>query len=164
MAEGKDLTVMEDHVTKILSSYEGTRAELVPLLQQVQEECGYLPEEAMFRIAEFTGTPESEVYSVATFYAQFRLTPQGRQRVMVCRGTACHVRGAPQVQEAVERKLGIADGETTEDLEYTLDTVACIGACGLAPCMMINHDVHGRLTSKSVLKVFETNGGEQGEE
>ena len=155
---------MNDRITEIFSTFSGTRVELVPLLQQVQEELGYLPEEAMFRIAEFTGTPESEVYSVATFYAQFRLTPQGRQRVMVCRGTACHVRGAPQVQEAVERRLGIADGETTEDLEYTLDTVACIGACGLAPCMMINKDVHGRLTSKSVLKVFETNGGEQGEE
>jgi len=155
---------MEDRITEIFSSYQGTRVELVPLLQQVQEELGYLPEEAMFRIAKFTGTPESEVYSVATFYAQFRLTPVGKRRVMICRGTACHVRGATRVQEAVERRLGIADGETTEDLEYTLDTVACIGACGLAPCMMINKDVHGRLTSKSVLKVFETNGGNPGDE
>lgn len=154
---------MEDRITEIFSSYRGTKAELIPLLQQVQEKLGYLPEQAMLRIAEFTGTSESEVYSVATFYAQFRLTPMGRKRVMICRGTACHVRGAPQVQEAVERRLGISVGETTKDLEYTLDTVACIGACGLAPCMMINKDVYGRLTPKSVLKVFETNGGNPGD-
>jgi len=153
---------MEDRLTQILSSFRGNKVELIPLLQRVQEEYGYLPEEALLRVAAHTNTPESEVYSVATFYAQFRLKPIGRKRVMICRGTACHVRGAPLILEAAQRRLGISVGETTEDLEFTLDTVACIGACGLAPCMMVNKEVHGRLTSKSVLEVLGTHGSEQG--
>ena len=152
---------MKELPSEILSSFTGTRNEVIPLLQRVQEEYGYLPEDAMRHVATFTNTPESDVYSVATFYAQFRLKPVGRKRVMVCRGTACHVRGAQLITDAIERKLGIGVGETTEDREYTLDTVACIGACGLAPCLMVNKDVHGRLTSKSVLEVFEDHDAKQ---
>ena len=155
------MTTMKELPAEIVSSFSGTRSEVIPLLQRVQEEFGYLPEDAMRHVATFTNTPESEVYSVATFYAQFRLKPVGRKRIMICRGTACHVRGAQLITDAVQRKLGIGVGETTDDREYTLDTVACIGACGLAPCLMVNKDVHGRLTSKSVLEVFEDHDSEQ---
>ena len=105
-------------------------------------------------MARFAGVPESRVYAVATFYAQFRFTPIGKNHVMVCRGTACHVRGAPRILEEVEKHLGIKEGETTPDLEYSLETVACIGACGLSPCMMTNKKVEANLTPKKVAKLF----------
>ena len=96
----------------------------------------------------------SRIYAVATFYAQFYLTPRGRQTVRVCRGTACHVRGGPLILDAVERELGIKDGETTPDLEYNLETVACIGACALAPTMVINQNTYGKLTPNKVAEAF----------
>lgn len=138
----------------ILDEFSGKKEELIPILQRVQDELGYLPGEAMAEIAKFTGCSESNVFGVASFYAQFRLKPTGKNRVMVCRGTACHVRGAPQILEEVGRQLGIEDGESTEDLEYSLETVACIGCCALAPCVMVNKDVHGRLNLKKVAKIF----------
>ena len=145
---------MEERIDMILSSYEANAAELIPLLQRVQNEFGYLPEEAMKRIAKYTRVPESRVYGVASFYAQFRFTPMGRNTVMVCRGTACHVRGAERILEETERQLHIEEGETTEDLEYTLETVACIGCCALAPCIMINDKVEAKLTTKKVADIF----------
>ena len=141
---------MEEQLHAILSSFEGRRHELIPILQQVQREFGYLREDAMREIARYVGVPESRVYAVATFYAQFRFTPIGRNHVMVCRGTACHVRGAPRILQEIEKQLGIKEGETTADLEYSLDTVACIGACGLSPCIMINKKVEAKLTPKKV--------------
>jgi NADH-quinone oxidoreductase subunit E len=143
---------------EIFSSFEGKRDELIPLLQKVQEGFGYLPENAMFDIARFAGVPESAVYAVATFYAQFRFTPIGRNHIMVCRGTACHVRGATRILEALENHLGIREGETTEDLEYSLETVACIGACGLSPCIMNNKKVEAKLTPKKVAKLLKKSG------
>ncbi len=145
---------MEERLSSIFSSYEGKREEIIPILQQVQEEFGYLSEDAMLAIAGFTGVPESHVYAIATFYAQFRFTPIGRKHVMVCRGTACHVRGAPRILETVERHLGIKEGETTEDREYSLETVACIGACGLSPCIMVNKKVEAKLTPKKVTELL----------
>ena len=145
---------MEERLGAILSRYDGTSAELVPILQQVQGEFGYLPEQEMLDISRFTGVPESKVYGVASFYAQFRFTPIGRNRIMVCRGTACHVRGAQRILEEIEKQLDIKEGETTPDGEYTLETVACLGCCALAPCMMINEDVHGRLTRRDVARVL----------
>ena len=142
----------------VLSSFEGRRDELIPILQRVQEKAGFLPENAMFRIARFAHVPESAVYAVATFYAQFRFTPIGRNHIMVCRGTACHVRGATRILDALENQLGIKEGETTEDLEYTLETVACIGACGLSPCIMSNKKVEAKLTPKKVAKLFKKTG------
>lgn len=139
---------------EMLSSYEGKSAELIPLLQRVQEEYGYLPEHAMRKLAKFTRLPESRVYAVASFYAQFRFTPMGRNKVMVCRGTACHVRGAERILEEVKRQLDIEEGETTQNLEYTLETVACIGCCALAPCIMINDKVEANLTPKKVAELF----------
>ena len=149
---------MRERLEAVFASFEGKREELIPILQEVQKELGYLPEEAMLQIAEFTGVPESGVYAVATFYAQFRFTPIGKNHVMVCRGTACHVRGAPRILEEIERKLGIKEGETTSDLEYSLETVACIGACGLSPCIMTNNKVEAKMTPKKVGECFSKGG------
>jgi len=145
---------MEEALEKIFSNFEGKREEVIPILQNVQEKFTYLPEKAMSEIAGFTHVPESNVYAVATFYAQFRFTPRGRNHVMVCRGTACHVNGANRILEEIESQLGIKEGETAEDLEYSLETVACIGACSLAPCVMINKEVEAKLTKKKVAQLF----------
>jgi NADH-quinone oxidoreductase subunit E len=149
---------MEEQLRAILSSFEGHRHELIPILQQVQREFGYLPRETMREVARFAGVPESRVYAVATFYAQFRFTPIGRKHVMVCRGTACHVRGAPRILQEFERQLEIKEGETTADLGYSLETVACIGACGLSPCVMINNKVEAKLTPKKVVGLLRKAG------
>ncbi len=145
---------MEEHLKEIFASYDGKAHELIPILQQVQEELGYLPEEAMLEIARFTGTPESQLFSVATFYTQFRFTPIGRNHIMVCRGTACHVKGAPGILEELERQLGIKESEVTPDMEFSLETVACIGACGLAPNIVINKRTYGHLTRKRIPEII----------
>jgi len=155
---------MKDRLESVFSSFEGGADELIPILQAVQAEFGYLPEEAMTEVARFARVPQSRVYAVATFYAQFRFSPVGRTHVMLCRGTACHVRGAPRILEEVERQLGIKEGETSEDLEYSLETVACIGACGLSPCLMTNQKVEAKLTPKKVKKLFGTKQTEGGRE
>jgi|TARA_B100001971_G_scaffold17603_1_gene13697 NADH-quinone oxidoreductase subunit E len=145
-------------LTTILSAHEGTREAIIPILQQVQEELGYLPEDAMLQVARHTHVPASRVYGVATFYAQFRFTPLGKTHVMVCRGTACHVNGARMILEQTEEHLGIQEGETTPDLNYSLETVACIGACSLAPCAMINSEVEAKLTTQKVKAIFGRDG------
>ena len=145
---------MIETLKTIFSSCKRTKDQLIPILQKVQSEFGYLSEEAMAEIAKFINMPESQVYAVATFYAQFRFTPIGRNHVMVCRGTACHVRGAPRILEEIERQLGIKEGETTSDMKYSLETVACIGACGLSPCIMINKKVEAKLTPKKLAEIF----------
>jgi NADH-quinone oxidoreductase subunit E len=145
---------MKVRLNEIFSSYNGTKEELIPILQDVQGELGYLPDEAMELIAGFTGVSESKVYAVATFYAQFRFTPMGKNLIMVCRGTACHVRGAPRIMEELETQLNVREGGTTPDLEYTLESVACIGACSLAPCIMVNKKVEAKLTPKMVAELF----------
>jgi len=145
---------MEYSLSEILSSYKGAQGELIPILQKVQAELGYLPEEAMNRVAEFCRVAESKVFGIASFYAQFRFVPLGRTQVTACRGTACHVRGAPQILAEVKRQLGIEEGETTPDLEYSLETVACIGCCALAPCVIINGKVESKMTPKKVKERF----------
>ena len=139
---------------EILSRYDSSRSDLIPILQEVQSSFGYLPEEVMARIAKFFCLPASIVYGVSTFYAQFKFVPMGKTIVKVCRGTACHVRGVAQVLREIENRLGIKSEETTEDLEYSLETVACIGACALAPAIVINKDVHGKMTTKKVREIF----------
>ena len=151
-------------LTDILAPYEGQQGALIPILQKVQEEFGYLPEEAIRGIADFIGVPESRVYSVATFYTMFRFTPAGRNRVLVCRGTACHVRGTSRVLEALESQLGIKEGETTPDMAFSLESVACIGACGAAPTMMVNEDTYGHLTAKKISEILaDVRSKEKGE-
>ena len=142
-------------LTKVLDPYKGSQEELISVLQDVQERFGYLPKEAMFEVSKFLRIPESRVYAVASFYAQFRFTPMGKNTVMVCRGTACHVKGAPRILDEFKRELGIDENETTEDKEYTLETVACLGCCALAPCAMINDEVAANLTPKKVKSLFQ---------
>ncbi len=152
----------EELLEEIFASYKGDRRELVPILQEVQENLGYLPENAMSDIARFIGVPDGHVYSVASFYAQFRLLPLGKKRVAVCRGTACHIRGAPQILSTVEKTIGLKEGDTSEDLEYTLETVACIGCCALAPCIRVNTEVAGEMTPEKAQELFlsKDNGGQ----
>jgi NADH-quinone oxidoreductase subunit E len=130
----------------LLDTYRGTKGAMIPLLQGTQAAYGFVPKEAMVRIAHELGEPLSSVFGVATFYAQFRLVPRGKNVVRICHGTACHVSGAPLVSLEVERHMGIGDGENTEDMLFTLETVACLGACGMAPVMMINDRTFGKLT------------------
>lgn len=135
----------EEAMQKLLDQYRDYKGGLIPVLQEAQNIYGYLPKEALQRIAKELNMPFSKVYGVATFYAQFHLKPRGRNIIRVCLGTACHVRGGSKIFEAAKEYLGVGHGETTQDLRFTLETVACIGACGLSPCMMVNDDTHGRL-------------------
>jgi len=146
--------LQEELLRDILGYYQGKKHELIPILLEVQANFGYLPKEAVELIAEFLGISPGEIYSVASFYTQFRLVPLGRQRITVCRGTACHIRGAPRILEEIEAAIGIKEGETSEDLEYTLESVACFGCCALAPCIRINDRVYGELTAESVAELF----------
>ena len=150
---------MDDRLNNVLSAHKKTGSGLIPILQHVQEAFGYLPQEAIAAIAVHTKVPRSKVYGVATFYTMFRFTPLGRKHVCLCRGTACHVRGADQIREHVERHLGIEEGETTPDGEYSLETVACMGCCALAPCLNINSEVYGRLTPSKVSQILPKNTG-----
>ena len=145
---------MDPRLQSVLDAHPGGKEALIPVLQEAQEAMGYLSEEAVFDISKGLCIPASEVFGVLSFYAQFRTTPVGRNLIHVCRGTACHVRGAPQVQRALEDALGIHAGETTDDMEYTLETVACIGACALAPTMVINKATHGQLTAQKIQEMF----------
>lgn len=141
---------LENLVQDILSSHTSGPGQLLPVLLDVQQRIGYLPEEGIHAIADFLDIDVGEVYSVASFYSQFRLTPIGKYHIQVCRGTACHVRGAPRILEELEAQTGISEGETSSDLTYTLETVACMGCCALAPAVKVNNDVHGELTSTKV--------------
>jgi len=141
-------------VNDILSFYEGRRSELITILLEVQENFSYLPEEAIHMVARFLDINEGEIYSVASFYAQFRLTPVGRHRVTVCRGTACHIHGAPRILNEMEKEIGIKEGETRSDLEFSLESVACIGCCALAPCIKINDLVYGEMTPEKAEELY----------
>lgn len=145
---------MSDKLKDIFSSFHGRKEELIPLLQKVQEEHGFLSEESMREIARFAKVPLSRVYGVATFYAQFRFKPKGENHVMLCRGTACHVKGAARILDEIEKHLKIKEGETSEDKLYSLESVACIGACSLAPCVMVNNKVEANLSPQKVEKLF----------
>ena len=135
----------------IVSPWKGRKGGVIPILQGVQHAFGYLPGEAMEVISEETKISLAELYGVATFYAQFHLSPRGRHIIRVCRGTACHVRGSLGILERVQSELGLTHEQvTTPDLRFTLEPVACIGACGLAPVIMIDDETHGRLTKDKV--------------
>jgi NADH-quinone oxidoreductase subunit E len=141
---------VQDKLREIFAHYHGDRQELIPILQETQEQFRYLPAEAMREISKFLHIPESTIYGVSTFYAQFKLTPLGRKIVKICRGTACHVRGGAKILEETEKILGIKAGETTDDLEYTLESIACFGSCALAPVMVIDNNVYGRMATNKV--------------
>lgn len=155
---------MEVAIKEIFNKYQGKREEIIPLLQDFQEHNGFLSDEAMNDIARFTRVPASNVFAVATFYAQFRFEPLGRNHILVCRGTACHVRGAEAILEEMTESVGLEGEGTTEDQEYTVETVACIGCCALAPVITINEEVHGNLTKNKLRKFLKEEGNKNGRE
>ena len=132
-------------ISEILSKYEDEQSSIIAILQDIQEHFGYLPKETLIDISKEINIPLSRILSLATFYAAFSLKPRGKHPIHVCMGTACHVRGAQPILETFERKLGIKSGENTEDMNFSLDTVRCIGCCGLAPVVMVGEDVHGKI-------------------
>lgn len=131
------------------------RSNLIAILQQIQDEYGYLPEESLQDVASFLCMPVSGVYGVATFYNQFRLTPLGKNVIRVCRGTACHVKNSANILTALESELNIVAGGTTRDKLFTLETVACIGACSIAPVININEEYYGRISVKEIPKIIK---------
>jgi NADH-quinone oxidoreductase subunit E len=141
----------------IVSKYPaGRRDALIPLLQDVQEAHGYLSRDAVVRIGRHLCLPASKVYGVATFYNQFRFQPLGRFHIQLCRGTACHVKGSNQTLNAIQRTLQVKPGQTTRDGLFSLEVVACLGACGLAPLMAVNGEFHAGVTSERVTKILRT--------
>jgi NADH-quinone oxidoreductase subunit E len=153
----------EEKLKETFSRFKGTKDELIPVMEAAQDEFGYLPREVMLQISKFLKVPESTVYGVATFYALFRIKPSGKNMVRVCRGTACHVRGGSKILQEVEKCLGIKGGETTEDMEYSLETISCFGSCALAPVMVINKTVYGRMTPARVEEILGKSPGKQEE-
>ena len=137
-----------------MAKYEGSKGALIPVLQDAQDAFGYLPKDVIRCIGEKMKIPASQIYGVVTFYSQFHLNPRGKNIIRVCLGTACHVRGASAILKAMEDQLQVKAGVTTKDGKFTLETVACLGACGLAPVLMVNDDTHGRLTPDAVAQIL----------
>ncbi len=145
-----------ENVKKVLDQYKGAKRDaLIPILQNIQEEMGYLSEDAVKEVGVHLGMPASKVYGVATFYNQFRFQPPGKYQVQVCRGTACHVLGSATVLEELEKELKIKPKETTKDGLFSLEVVACIGACGLAPVIAINGEFHAKVTPESIKDIID---------
>jgi len=145
---------MKVKLREIFSHHNRQRDALIPILQDVQGELGYLTPKAMEEAARYCRISSVEVYGVATFYAQFKFHPVGENTIMVCQGTACHVMGGGRVLGEVQNQLGIRPGETTEDGEFTLETIACIGACALAPAMVTNKKTHGRVKTEKITEIL----------
>ncbi|MCF8338374.1 MAG: NADH-quinone oxidoreductase subunit NuoE [Bacteroidales bacterium] len=150
-SEELDLSVLDPLIDK----YRNKKGNVIPLLQGAQQRLGYIPREAFEKISRETGLEKSQLYGVATFYAQFRLSPVGKNIIKVCHGTACHVQGAEDITDALEDSLKVKDGETTEDMIFTLESVACLGCCSLAPVMMIGEETYGKLTRDKAVKVIK---------
>ena len=146
----KEQEAIRQETRKALKRFSKQRENLVPILQQVQAQLGYIPLEAMVEVAEFLKIPEMDVYSVVTFYNQFRLNPPGKHSVRVCLGTACHMKGGYIVLDAWKRRLGIDQGETTPDHEFDLDTVACVGCCTMAPVTVVDNEAEGKTSPTRV--------------
>jgi NADH-quinone oxidoreductase subunit E len=149
--------VIAPNLDSILQQHpHATRDSLIPLLQEVQERLGFLSHESLVRIGEHLKLPASKVYGVATFYNQFRFQPQGQFHVQVCRGTACHVKGSAAILTAVQRELKILPGQTSRDGLFSLEVVACIGACGLAPVISVNGEFHAGVSTRKVGQILES--------
>lgn len=145
----------EDQLREVIAQYKGKPGATMPVLQAAQEIFGYLPEEVQIIIAEGLDIPLSEIYGVASFYAQFTLNPKGEHQISLCLGTACYVKGAGDILEELEKQLGIKAGSVTPDGKFSIDACRCIGACGLAPVMTIGSDVYGRLTVKEIGPILD---------
>lgn len=146
---------LEKKVALVLDKYQHDKGMLVSILQDIQEEFNYLPRESLEQVSKTLDVPFSQLYSIATFFKALRLTPRGRHLVNVCMGTACHVRGAVKVLEATERELGIKSGGTTDGLEFTLETVNCVGACALGPVVIVDGEYHGQMKTEKVKDMIE---------
>lgn len=144
-----------DHFKRDLIDKKKQDGSLIPLLQSAQDTYGYIPERAIYYISELVGIPAAEIYGVITFYSQFRLKPLGKNIIRICEGTACHVNGAKSILSILQNELGISVGETSDDGLYTLQSVACLGCCSLAPVIMINDETHGNLTAASLTKIIK---------
>ncbi|MGN1420961.1 MAG: NADH-quinone oxidoreductase subunit NuoE [Eubacterium sp.] len=151
MEKNIDLTLIKG----VLDGLADVKGSLITILQKTQDIYGYLPKEAIIYISERTGIAESEIMGVATFYAQFRLTPVGKYLIMLCQGTACHVNSSELILQTIKEELGIDDGETTEDGLFSLECVACLGCCSLSPVMMINGNTYGSLTPEKTKKILK---------
>ncbi|MFH2130618.1 MAG: NAD(P)H-dependent oxidoreductase subunit E [bacterium] len=146
---------MEKTIRTIIDRYDGDKGFLVPVLQDVQKELNYLPREALDLVSSYLDVSLSRIYEVATFYKAFSLTPRGRFQINLCKGTACHVRGVPLIIDHIKRELNINEGETSEDLEYTFETVNCLGACALGPIMVVNDEYHGQMTISKTSRLLK---------
>ena len=151
VSESQDLSLLDP----IIARHKGKKGNLIPLLQGAQELYGFISKAAFQKLSRETGIPLSDMFGVATFYAQFRLNPVGKNIIKVCHGTACHVQNAVEITEAIEEVLKVKDGETTEDRFYTLESVACLGCCSLAPVMMIGDQTYGKLTGNEAVKIIK---------
>ena len=148
---GVDLSLIDP----LIKRYKDTKGRMIPMLQQTQEIYGYLPAPALEKISAEAGLDLSEIFGVATFYAQFRLKPAGKHMIRMCHGTACHVQGVNSITDELLDNLAIKDGETTPDGLFTIETVACLGCCSLAPVMMIGEETYGKLTAKEAVKIVK---------
>lgn len=142
-------------VDDILENYPEVTGNLISILHEIQSHYNHLPEDALRHLAAKTGVPITRLYSIATFYHFFSLTPKGKHQVRVCLGTACHVKGGQRILDEMKRKLGVNEGETTPDMQFTLDAVRCIGACSLAPVVVLDNDTHSNVTSKKALTILK---------
>ena len=154
MSESTMAKIDFEKIDGIIDNYRGKKWSLIPLLHDIQREFGYIPPDAIPRIASALKLFPSQVQGVITFYEQFYTSPRGKNVVRVCRGTACHVRGGRTILKLVKEQLGLEEGETTPDYEYTLETVACIGVCALAPNLVVNKETHGHMNPKKVGQLF----------
>jgi NADH:ubiquinone oxidoreductase subunit E len=146
---------MEEKVKAIIAKYGNDKSFVIPILQDIQKQFNFLPREALDALSANLGVPHSLVYHLATFYRAFSLTPKGKYRLSLCMGTACHVRGAPLIADHIERTLELKPGETSKDLEYSFETVNCLGACALGPILVVNDEYHGQMTIAKANKVLQ---------
>ncbi|MEW6215325.1 MAG: NAD(P)H-dependent oxidoreductase subunit E [Nitrospirota bacterium] len=144
---------MEEALERILTNYKKNEGNIITILQDIEETFGYIPEEAVTWFSKRLDIPASRFYGTATFYAQFHLKPYGKNVITVCRGTACHVKGSERLISGLRKRFNLPDGEdTTDDMEFTIERVACVGACGMAPVVLINKKVHGKMTADKLTK------------
>ena len=156
MDSSKEASANSEQLDEILSAMGDTSSnDLVPILQKIQQAYGYLPCSVLMDMSKKTGIAVSQIYGVATFYEQFHLEAHGRHTIKCCRGTACHVRGAPNIADAIERVIKIGPGETTDDMKFTFETVACLGTCFLAPVIMVDNDYYGHLAVDDIKEILE---------
>jgi NADH-quinone oxidoreductase subunit E len=147
----KGTEVKKEHLHEMLAQFKGQKGAMIPILQRIQDEFGYLPKDVMLETSKIIGIPISQLYGVATFYAQFRLSRRGKHMIKVCDGTACHVRGAPKIVEGVVNALGVKPGESDAEYKYSLEIVYCLGSCGLAPMSVVDDVVYGQTETEKLV-------------